>query len=113
MAAEKRVLGDEVALLTHSLEELRAQSAKREAEWAESKEAVRGALEGQVAEMQRQLSAVQDELSDARQAAKEKEEELTQLYKKGAVGSEGWPQVFLYTVAQTCVLAYVCVLYVP
>ena len=84
MAAEKRGLSDEVATLTHSLDEHRAQSAKREAEWVESKEVVRGALGGQVVELQRQLSAVQEELSGTRQAAKEKEEELTQLYKKGA-----------------------------
>ena len=87
MAAEKRGLSDEVAALTHSLDEHRVQSAKREAEWAESKEVVRGALGGQVVELQRQLSAVQEELSGTRQAAKEKEEELTQLYKKGGDSS--------------------------
>ena len=42
MAAEKRGLSDEVVALTHSLDEHRAQSAKREAEWVESKEVVRG-----------------------------------------------------------------------
>ena len=92
MTVEKRSLADEVVALTHSLEEHRALAAKREAEWAESKEVVRGALEGQLVEVKKQLAAAESELSvtrqaakESQQAAKEKEEELTELFKKGAV----------------------------
>ena len=107
MAAEKRGLSDEVAALTHSLDEHRAQSAKREAEWAESKEVVRGALGGQVVELQRQLSAVQAELSGTRQAAKEKEEELTHLYKKGA-WAVGAPLQCCLNTCTCCLLCTLC-----